>query len=528
MPLTGNSQSRGWPLLAGLLILSAALLRLAYLVFDCPLDLAPDEAHYWDWSRHLDWSYYSKGPLVAWLIRASTSVFGNTMPAVRLPAVVCGSLLLLSLYALVVQIYGSQRLGVAVVALALTLPPIAAGATLMTIDAPFTCCWGWALVLGWQAAVQQRRWAWPACGFVVGLGILAKYTMLLWLLSFALFLVTSPARRRLLVRPGFWVLVAVAAVCCTPILIWNVQHEWIGLRHVLGQTGLQNTHSIRWAGPAAYLAVQFGLLLGFWFFAWAAALIAHRPGQECRDGPSYLWWMSVPMFLFFLLFSFKTAGEPNWPLAGYLSGFVLAVAWIGGQLRNPERIHRRLTAVALAAACTLGLALTAFAYHSECLRPLLVRIAGPASAENPVPLRRLDPTCRLRGWRFLAAEIDRLRLELHNRGEESVVVGTGWALPGELAFYCEGHPEVFSVGVALGDRHSQYDLWRPNPVADAAQFKRRAMIVVGGVPAGLDHAFEHLESVQSLVFYEDGCALAQWTVAVARGFRGVKAAQTRY
>ena len=43
-----------------------------------PYDLAPDEGHYWDWSRHLDWSYYSKGPLIAWIIRAGCEVFGPT------------------------------------------------------------------------------------------------------------------------------------------------------------------------------------------------------------------------------------------------------------------------------------------------------------------------------------------------------------------------------------------------------------------------------------------------------------------
>src|SRR5438093_10419532 len=93
---------------AGFLILGAGLLRIAYLTHDCPLDLVPDEAHYWDWSRHLDWSYYSKGPLVAWLIRASCElagswseqIIGSQMPAVRLPAVLCGSLLLLRLYVL--------------------------------------------------------------------------------------------------------------------------------------------------------------------------------------------------------------------------------------------------------------------------------------------------------------------------------------------------------------------------------------------------------------------------------------------
>ena len=82
--------------LAAILIVAFGGLHWAYLTLDCPLDLAPDEAHYWDWSRQLDWSYYSKGPLVAWLIHAScwlagdwaTAHCGNAMPAVRLPAAV--------------------------------------------------------------------------------------------------------------------------------------------------------------------------------------------------------------------------------------------------------------------------------------------------------------------------------------------------------------------------------------------------------------------------------------------------------
>src|SRR6202162_1852167 len=100
--------------LAAFLIVGAAAFRLLFLAYHCSLDLAPDEAHYWDWSRHLDWSYYSKGPLVAYLIRASCELVGpwsmqhtgSLMFAVRLPAVLCGSLLLLSLYVLTLQVYG--------------------------------------------------------------------------------------------------------------------------------------------------------------------------------------------------------------------------------------------------------------------------------------------------------------------------------------------------------------------------------------------------------------------------------------
>src|SRR6202162_1494513 len=120
--------------LAAFLIVGAAAFRLLFLAYHCSLDLAPDEAHYWDWSRHLDWSYYSKGPLVALLIRGSCRLFGplsesltgNLTLAIRLPAIVWGALPLTSLYVLTVQTLGRERLAFVLVALALTLPPVAA------------------------------------------------------------------------------------------------------------------------------------------------------------------------------------------------------------------------------------------------------------------------------------------------------------------------------------------------------------------------------------------------------------------
>jgi 4-amino-4-deoxy-L-arabinose transferase-like glycosyltransferase len=172
-----DTSSRVWRyrLLALLLILGAASLRVWYLAADCPLDLAPDEAHYWDWSRHLDWSYYSKGPLVAWLIRAScallgpwsVSLVGSEMLAVRMPAVVCGSLLLGGLYVLAVQVLRSERTALTLVLLALTMPLSAAGSTFMTIDAPYTCLWMWALVATHQAVFRAAAWAWPVAGLLV-------------------------------------------------------------------------------------------------------------------------------------------------------------------------------------------------------------------------------------------------------------------------------------------------------------------------------------------------------------------------
>src|SRR5262245_39293319 len=129
-----------WRALAAVLIVSSGALHVRYLAADCPLDLAPDEAHYWLWSRHLDASYYSKGPLVAWLIRCSGELFGDGPVAVRLPAVACGSLLLVSLYVLTVQAFKRERLALLVVATALTIPAFSVSRTVITIDAPYACC----------------------------------------------------------------------------------------------------------------------------------------------------------------------------------------------------------------------------------------------------------------------------------------------------------------------------------------------------------------------------------------------------
>ena len=517
-------------LLAGLLILTAASLHLAYLAYHCPLDLSPDEAHYWEWSRHLDWSYYSKGPLVAYLIRAGTALAGpwsqrftgTEMLAVRFPAVCCGSLLLVSLYVLSVQVYGREGLALGVVAAALTLPPIAVGASIMTIDAPYTCCWGWALVLGHQALVRRSAWAWPAAGLVVGLGILAKYTMVLWLGSAGLFLLTAAQRRPLLFRPGFWVLTGVAAVCCLPVVVWNAAHGWATVRHVSGLAGFhQESAGVHWLGPLNYLGVQAALLLAYWFLVWLAAMVVHRPWRDADPDRQYLWWMSAPMFLVFLVFGFKTGGgEPNWPITAYLSGIVLAMDWLSRQLRAEAAWYRRLAWVNLSGAALLWLVLTVLMHHTEWVFPLMTRWIGPPQPANPTPMRRFDPTARLRGWRELAAEVDRLRTCLRAEGVEAELAGSGWTVPGELAFYCQGHPVVYSLGLALGDRNSQFDYWHPNPVADPDSFAGKTFIVVGEFHPELREAFARVHEPAGFLHSQDGYPLGGWTVTVCRGFRG--------
>src|SRR5947209_17347722 len=124
--------------------------------------------------------------------------------------------------------------------------------------------------------------------------------MLLFPESVALFLLSAPDRRRELRRPGFWVMAGLTATGLLPIVLWNAGHGWVGFRHLyalagLGDTGKPPEPLVNPAAFAEYLAGQFGVLFGYWFVAWAAAVVTDRPGRAAAPAVAFLWWASVPV-----------------------------------------------------------------------------------------------------------------------------------------------------------------------------------------------------------------------------------------
>jgi len=516
-----NDANAFWRSAAYALIAAITVWRIIYLAAFSPLDLAPDEAYYWTWSRQLDWCYHSKGPLVAWLIRASCEVLGNTPFAVRFPATLCGGLLLLGLQALARDVYRCDRLAMAVVCVAATLPIVAAGSMLMTIDAPFTCAWVWALVFGHRAVTGESTWLWIATGACVILGVLAKHSMVLWLGSFVLFLAATPECRAQFTRRGFWIMTLLAALGAVPIIAWNLVNGWVTLDHTRMHAGMEAADGVHWFGPIHFVGTQFVVLLGFWFVIWAWAMWSHRPMCEVDPSKRFLWWMSAPTFVFFAVFSVTNGGgEANWPIPAYLSGSVLAAGWLACEIHNTADWRRRLIIGGGIASVALGLVVVVVFHEPIRTQPLFLHIAGPATERHPAPIRRVDPTARLRGWRYLAMEVDRFRGSLGSRSIEPVLAAERWTHASELSFYCDGRPAWTCLALVLGDRASQFDLWRPNPICEPSAYRGRTFLIVGLDLKRLRSAFESMESPQSIEYREGDGLVASWEIAVGRGFRG--------
>src|SRR5205807_8365047 len=137
---------------------------------------------------------------------------------------------------------------------------------------------------------------------------------------------------------------------------------------------------IDWLGPMKLLAVQCALWLVFWFVVWVRAMLRFAPWKPCRPALHFLWWMSAPMFAVFFVFGFKTGGgEPNWPVAAYISGLVLGLVWLADELRTAAGWYRRLSVAGLTVACLAGVALTSLIHCSTWIHPLLLPFAAPAT-----------------------------------------------------------------------------------------------------------------------------------------------------
>ncbi len=169
-----------------------------------PLNLSPDEAHYWEWSRRLDWSYYSKGPIVAWLIAVSTVFWGNTEWGVRFPALLHSVLLMVGLYWFLARNVNQSIAfwSVALLHSGVFFFGLGLG---MTTDAPCLFTWLMALVLSYRAVFKHgasNNWRWA--GAFAGIAALSKYTALFIFPGFLLVFLVVNALGPQLYQQRFW------------------------------------------------------------------------------------------------------------------------------------------------------------------------------------------------------------------------------------------------------------------------------------------------------------------------------------
>lgn len=344
MPTSGRSDAgsgRAFALgLAGIALVT--LWRVALLPFDSA-DLFVDGAQYWFWGQELAWGYYSKPPLIGWILRLSTAIGSDAPFWIRLPLPLIHAGTAVVIAVLVRRLYGARAGAVAGLAYA-TLPAVALASLLASTDTPMLFCFALAL-LAHHHLTERASAGWTlVLGAAVGAGLLAKYAMVYFPLCAVLAAALLPSAR--LAWRDAVVAAVVAAALIAPNLIWNATNQFATLHHTADNADWQG-FSIDFAGLAEFLAGQFAVSGPVVFAAYLAGLAAL--GDPVRR---WLAVFSVPILAIVSVQAALSGANANWAASAHLAALVLAVAVL---LPRPRLLVAGL-AINLAVTLTLPVA----------------------------------------------------------------------------------------------------------------------------------------------------------------------------
>jgi hypothetical protein len=373
-PLARASRAPSYGAMALGAIAAITIARLLWLAFQTA-GLYPDEAQYWFWSRHLAFGYYSKPPLVAWLIALTTALLGNGEFAVRLSAPLLHAVASGFVFAIGARLY-SRRVGYWSAIAYATLPGVSLSAFLISTDAVLLPCWAAALY-GFIRARENddSRW-WIATGCAIGLGLLAKYAMVYWLISaFGLVLLRPSERRHL---RGLCLALAIGGLFYLPNIWWNWSHHFATYLHTRDNAELHGT-LFHPGQLGEFLLSQLGVFGPLYFIAMLALFAAPTRfgGPHARLLAAFAW----PTLAIVTAVSLLSRAQPNWAAPAYVSAVILVVD------AALSRGWRKTVIVSIA--LHLAAAIVVFG-GSEVI----------ATGGLHVPAT-LDPLHRLRGWRTL-------------------------------------------------------------------------------------------------------------------------------
>ncbi|MFN3973157.1 MAG: ArnT family glycosyltransferase [Gemmobacter sp.] len=318
-----KSEGAGWLRPAASIVGAITLARLVLLAFD-RTDLFVDEAQYWLWGQSLDWGYYSKPPLIAWVIRGVTGLAGSDAVFwVRMPGAVLHGITAMVLGAVAAALFGGRAAVVTAAGYA-TLPMVAVGSFLFSTDTVMLPCLAVSL-WAWLRVVRGGGLGFAAlAGAALGLAVMAKYAGVYGLIGYALAAVLVPGW-----RAGWrhWaVMGALALVVVAPNIAWNLAHDMTTLAHT--------ADNARWVRGG--VALRPGEMLGFWAAQLAvvgpvvALAFVLRVAGARGDALALAVMALVPLAVVTVQ-ALLGGANANWAAAGWLYGAVLAFGWLAGR-----------------------------------------------------------------------------------------------------------------------------------------------------------------------------------------------------
>ena len=469
----------------GVAVTGVLCLTVLRLVIASVAPLHSDEAYYWLWSRHLATGYFDHPPLIAYVIRAGTLVFGDTPLGVRFGSILLTLPASFAVWRTADILWRDRELAAsAAVFFNLTLF-VAVCMLVSTPDAPLTCASAFfALFLAKLLDTGKGVW-WLAAGAAGGFGLLSKYTAFFWPFTVLFLFLLLPEARRWLKTPWPWLGCALALIIFAPNFAWNAEHQWISFRKQFGHVYVPGL-TLRYLPEL--IAAQFGMLTPPVFLLGSLTLVSFLRGCGERHPRALVLALVLPLSLYFVWHSLHERVEANWP-SPIAPGFALAAAgatraidWRGGA----QRVVRLLSAFAV----PIGMAMTLAIYVQ--------------AATGILSFGWRDPISHSLGFGVpeMAREVDTLA---KREGAVAILTKDYW-LPSWFGFYLPRSTPIFPF------RQRYRWTFDPTPFPDLRSGTFLYVAKLGSDTAPLAKDFARVEEIARIVRRRGPIALETFVV----------------
>ena len=325
-----------------ILILFSAIIRGLVAAFT---ELGNDEVYYWTYALFPDLSHFDHPPMVGFLIQLTTFNLQFVDEFfIRLGGIILGSLNTWIIYLLGKQLF-NQRAGW--ISALLYTASIYAGIisnTFILPDTPQLFFWLLSLYLASLSFVRTQEISANSrnllflMGVSIGAAILSKYTsVFLWSGSIAYLMFHN--RKWYKIKELYFALF-VSALMITPILFWNMEHDFISFSFHSDRVGIFHS-GFRFDYFFTELLGQFFYNNPFVFvLVWFGIFAAFRKGfKHIPEGGRFLIYTGLPLIVLFLFFALFRRTLPHWTGPAYVTLIPLAAWRIDAIMQVKSRQH---------------------------------------------------------------------------------------------------------------------------------------------------------------------------------------------
>ncbi|MFM7886664.1 MAG: ArnT family glycosyltransferase [Pseudanabaena sp.] len=477
-------------------------LRIIFWLFAPP---NPDEAYYWLWGQHLDFSYYDHPPLQSWLQGLITAVFGKSLFTLRSLNLITNGIFFYIYYRILQYIYGDQaRRYIWWVILAIFASPLYSimlslawhdhlAITLSLVGA-YLCI---RFLDEYRVNGKGANWRIYGSAIALALALITKYNSLFMTLGLLMAIASHPQLRKLFRDLRLWLCAAIYAITFSPVIYWNYSNNFQSFRFYASRSVDTGTPIMRLLEPLGFVGISLLMLSPFVAWLLWKGFLLELPRRETVYKHIALCTFAVSTVLLMLISLVSTALY-YWNIHAYLLLFPLLPLAI-----SPvnDRVASSKSKVFFTAQ-SAGLLFTALFIWNSCIFPVSALWGKDGDQDGRM----------LFGWSEVVAEVKKIANTLP---EKTLIVTSDYRSASALAY------EMYNPQVtALSKRISQFTIW--NSQNAPQQTGKSAVLISDQWYPLTDEVIAHFQQVipvSKVVISRFGVYLKTYDIAIAKNYQ---------